>query len=126
MYVAGSDSHLVVRPDGKLGYRDGTRIRFLRSAANPLFETASKAFGRHLIAVVLTGGDSDATDGVQAVRKRGGYVIAQDPATSDVYQIPRSAIDTGCVDRVVPLDGIAGALVELVRGQGGAPLPTRS
>ena len=115
VYLARPESHLVVRGDGTLGYTDVTRIRFLRSAADPLFDSASKVFGGELTAVVLTGGDSDAMDGVRAVKKNGGYVIAQDPDTSDVDQMPRSAIETGCVDRVLPLHEIADALVERVK-----------
>lgn len=69
VYIASPEAHLVVRPDRTLGYIDHQRIRFLRSSANPLLESASKVYGKNLVAVVLTGADSDATDGVQSVRK---------------------------------------------------------
>lgn len=121
VYVARPESHLVVRADRTPGYTDGARIRFLRSAADPLFDSASKVFGADLTAVVLTGGDSDVTDGVRSVKKSGGYVIAQDPDTSDVDEIPQSAIDTGCVDRVLPLHEIAGVLIERVKKHAHTP-----
>jgi two-component system chemotaxis response regulator CheB len=41
-------------------------------------------------------------------------VIAQDRTTSERFEMPRSAIATGCVDRVLPLEEIAPALVRLV------------
>ena len=65
--------------------------------------------------MVLTGYDRDATDGVQAVRLSGGTVIAQDQATSKMFGMPGSAIDTGCVDRILPLQEIGPALVALGR-----------
>ena len=71
VYLAKPESHLVVRADRTLGYTDGARIRFLRSAADPLFDSASRVFGADLTAVVLTGCDSDATDGVRSVKKNG-------------------------------------------------------
>jgi two-component system chemotaxis response regulator CheB len=114
VYIALPHSHLVVRPDGRLSYLNHRRIRFLRSAANPLFESASEVFGKGLVAVVLTGMDADATDGVQSVKKHGGIVIAQDKTTSDVFDMPRAAIATGCVDHVLPVESIAGTLQMLV------------
>lgn len=113
VYVASPEAHLVVRPDGRLGYEDTRRIHHLRSSANPLMETASEVFGDRVIAVVLTGFDRDGTDGVQSVKERGGIVIAQDEVSSEVFGMPGSAIATGCVDRVLPPVEIADSLVEL-------------
>jgi two-component system chemotaxis response regulator CheB len=113
VYVASPELHLVVHPDHTLGYVDGQKIRHLRSSANPLFLSASKVFGRGVIAVVLSGLDSDATDGVQSVSQAGGVVIAQHPLTCEQAAMPRSAIATGCADFVIPLDKIADTLVQL-------------
>ncbi len=63
--------------------------RHVRSSANPLFGSAAGVLGSRVVAVVLTGGGSDATDGVQAVKTRGGMVIAQDQATSQTFGMPR-------------------------------------
>jgi len=114
VYVARPDLHLLVRPDCRFEYRDGHRIKFVHSSANPLFESAARVFDGRLIAVVLTGGGSDATDGVQSVRAAGGTVIVQDRATSEHWSMPASAIRTGAVDVVLPLEAIAPALAGLV------------
>jgi two-component system chemotaxis response regulator CheB len=87
------------------------------SSANPLLESAAGAFGDRTIAVVLTGSGLDATDGVQTVKARGGIVIAQDPASADFDRMPQSAVSTGVVDHVLPLEAIAPALVAIVRGE---------
>jgi two-component system chemotaxis response regulator CheB len=116
VYVARPDLHLLVTPDCHFEYRDGHRIKFVRSSANPLFESAAGAFDGRLVAVVLTGGGSDATDGVQSVRAAGGTVIAQDKATSEHWSMPESAIRSGAVDMVLPLEEIAPALAGLVGG----------
>jgi two-component system chemotaxis response regulator CheB len=67
--------------------------------------------------VVLTGGGTDATDGVQSVKARGGLVIAQDEASSDVWSMPASAIRTGAVDYILPIDEIGPAIDDLVHGR---------
>ena len=117
VYVARPDSHLTVTPYHTFHYHDGTRIRFSRSSANPLFESAARAFGGQVIGIVLTGHGRDATDGVQTVKSHGGIVIAQDPMSAEAVGMPSSAIDSGSVDYVLPLDEIAPAIERIVRGQ---------
>ena len=116
VYVAPSDRHMVMRADRSVALMDGRRIRYVRSSANPLFESAAKGLDGGVIGVVLTGYGADGTDGVQAIRAAGGIVIAQDPATAAQGAMPASAIRTGAVDYVVPLDEIAPLLVRLARG----------
>src|SRR5262249_4872578 len=98
-------------------YMDGAKVRGLFSSANPLFESAARAFGDRTIAVVLTGSGIDATDGVQTVRARGGIVIAQDPATAEYNSMPLSAVRSGAVDHILPLEAIAPALVAITEGE---------
>jgi two-component system chemotaxis response regulator CheB len=117
VYLAPPDMHINVAPGLRVSLLDGRRVRHVRSSANPLFESAAQALGGRVIAVVLTGYDRDATDGVQSVKGAGGIVFAQDEATSQVFDMPRAAIETGCVDRVLPLPEIGPALVALARGR---------
>jgi two-component system chemotaxis response regulator CheB len=114
VYLAPPQRHLVVRGDRTLHLMDGRKIKHLRSSANPLFESAAYALAGRVIAVVLTGGGSDGTDGVQTVRGMGGVVIAQDPATAGSPSMPQIAIRTGAVDYVLSLDAIAPMVVRLV------------
>jgi two-component system, chemotaxis family, protein-glutamate methylesterase/glutaminase len=120
VYIARSDLHLTISPTMRFSYTNGRRIRFLLSSANPLFESAAAAFKNHLVAVVLTGSGTDATDGVQSVKAHGGLVIAQDPATAKHGSMPSSAVQTGSVDLVLPLAAIGPALDAIVRGK---PIP---
>jgi len=66
------------------------------------------------IAVVLTGSGHDGAGGVQAIKKMGGTVIAQDAESSDFFGMPSSAIEAGSVDYVLPLTEISRALIHLV------------
>lgn len=89
-------------------------VHFLRLSADLLFESVAAPFGEHAIGVVLTGTGTDAAMGTRAIRQNGGTVIAQEPATSEFPGMPAAAIRTGCVDSVLPLEDIGGALVEFV------------
>ena len=117
LYLAPSESHLTVTPERRFLSRDGTQIRFVASSADPLLDSAAKVFDCRAIAVVLTGGGADATDGVQSVKKHGGVVIAQDPATAHQPGMPTSAIRTGAVDYVLPIEAIGPALNDIVHGR---------
>jgi two-component system chemotaxis response regulator CheB len=116
VYVARPDLHLMVSPDMHFAYRDGKRIRFVLSSANPLLESAAAAFDGRVIAVVLSGGGSDATDGVQSVKAHGGIVIAQDRATSEHFGMPEAAVRSGAVDYVLPLEAIGPTVAAIVSG----------
>ena len=70
-------------------------------------------------AMVLTGMLNDGANGVRAVKRAGGFVIAQDQATSVMWGMPRAAIETGAVDAVLPLDEIAPTLVNMLEGKSG-------
>ncbi len=65
------------------------------------------------IAVILSGTGSDGTLGVQAIAEEGGLVFAQEPGSADFDSMPRSAIATGCVDFVLPIEGIAAELARI-------------
>ena len=118
VYLAPPRQHLVIRRNEELALVDGRKIRHVHSSANPLFASAAQVYGDGVIAVVLTGGDRDATDGVQSVHQRGGIVIAQDEATSQMYGMPESAIGTGAVKEILPLGDIAPELQRLAKTPG--------
>jgi chemotaxis response regulator CheB len=63
--------------------------------------------------VILTGMGADGAEGLCAIRKRGGYTVAQDEATSVVYGMPRQAVELGGVDISLPLDQIAAEIVRV-------------
>ena len=48
------------------------------------------------------------------MKAAGGYILAQDEATSVIFGMPAEAIQTGAVDEVLPLDSISGAIEKRV------------
>jgi two-component system chemotaxis response regulator CheB len=115
VYVAPPDQHLRITMDHTVALSDGHRVRHVLSSANPLFSSVADVFHNRVIAVVLTGWGADATDGVQAVSQAGGVVIAQDQASAEQFAMPRSAIQTGCVDYILSLDEIGPVLLQLLK-----------
>jgi two-component system chemotaxis response regulator CheB len=105
---------MLVNPDGTLSLTQSQLVHFLRPSADLLFESVAASYRERAIAVVLTGTGSDGAMGVQAIKKMGGTVIAQDEITAEFFGMPGAAIQSGSVDFVLPLDEIPAALVTLV------------
>jgi two-component system chemotaxis response regulator CheB len=114
VYIAPPDRHLLVNPDSSLSLSQSELVHFVRPSADLLFESVAASYRERAIAVVLTGTGSDGNMGVQAIKKMGGTVIAQDEQSAEFFGMPQAAIQTGSVDFILSLDEIAPALVTLV------------
>lgn len=113
-YVAPPDHHLLVGPNGRLRLTQTEFVHFVRPSADLLFESVAASYGERAIAVVLSGTGVDGANGVRAIATKGGFVIAQDEASSEFFGMPGAAIRTGEVDRILPLDEIAPSLLGLM------------
>jgi two-component system chemotaxis response regulator CheB len=83
----------------------------VRPAADVLMRSAARYAGKNAIGVVLTGMGRDGALGLLEMRRAGAYNIAQDEATSVVYGMPKMALESGGVDKVLPLIDIAPHLI---------------
>lgn len=120
IYVAPGGKHMrVERVSDKptIALDNGPPVHFCKPAVDPLFLSASAAFGPGTLALVLTGMGSDGACGALAVTAAGGNVIAQDEATSVVWGMPGAAAKSGACAAVLPLDAIAAKIVQLVGGR---------
>ena len=110
IYLCPGSHHLRLSMGGKISLDPGPRIDGYRPCADVALESVAAYARTFAVAVVLTGMGSDAAKGVKAVKAAGGYVVAQDEATSVIFGMPAEAIQTGAVDEVLPLDSIGTAL----------------
>ena len=85
---------------GHIVLDDGPRISSYRPWADVTMETAAVWAGPMAIGVILTGMGNDGSRGALAMKAAGGYVIAQDEATSMIFGMPQEAIRTGAVNEV--------------------------
>ncbi len=113
VYIAPPNQHLLVNDD-RVYLTQTELVHFVRPSADLLFESVAASHKERAIAVVLTGTGSDGVMGVQAIKKMGGTVIAQDKDTAEFFGMPEAAIHSGSVDFVLPLEEIGPALVTLV------------
>ena len=78
-----------------------------RPSVDVLAASAAAAFGKHVLGIMLTGMGADGAREFLAIRRLGGYTIAQDQSSCVVYGMPKSLIDLDGADQVLPLSEIA-------------------
>lgn len=119
VYLAPPDYHLLVEP-AWLSLSTEDPVRYSRPSIDVMLESAAEAFAQRLVAVIVTGASDDGTAGARAVRRRGGTVIVQDPKSAEQPVMPRSVVEAGVADRVVPLRELAATVSLAVRSRPGA------
>jgi len=115
--IAPGDFHMkAVKRNNKLMIECfmADKMHGVRPAADVLFNSMAEFMGAGVIGVILTGMGSDGARGLQALKKKGAKIIAQDKASSIVYGMPDAAEKLGIVDFQLPLDRIADKIISLI------------
>jgi two-component system chemotaxis response regulator CheB len=121
VYLTPHDRQLLITGDLTLTV-GGRGAGFGHRFADGLLSSAARALGSRLIAVVLSGRLNGGAEGVREVKRLGGRVLVQDPATAEAPAMPEAALATGCVDFVLPAEGLGHALVALCAAAGASEL----
>ena len=111
--IAPGNKHCLLKRSGARYYvevKDGPLVSRHRPSADVLFRSAARYAGRNAIGVIMTGMGDDGARGMLEMKEQGAYTIAQDEATCVVFGMPKEAIKLGGVDKVAPLQEIAGLL----------------
>lgn len=93
----------------------GEKINGHCPSIDVLFESVAKEAGDKAIGIILTGMGYDGAKGLLSMRRKGARTLGQDEKSSVVYGMPKVAFEIGAVERQIPLDTIAQALVTLLR-----------
>lgn len=121
-YIAPGGAHFTVVSSGKslIAHLDYSPPRNgHRPSVDVLFESVSMLSDYEKIVVIMTGMGSDGTVGLKQLKEKGDTkAIAESEDTAVVFGMPKSAIATNLVDDVVPLEGIAEAIMKYTGGQG--------
>lgn len=80
-----------------------------------MLKSSAEIYRQRVFAVILTGMGNDGSRGILSVKEYGGSVLAESEDSAIVYGMPREAVATGIVDRVLPLNRIS---AEIVRQSG--------
>lgn len=115
VFIAPGNYHMTVEREGNnkvVKLNQDPPIGGHRPAVDPMMESVAKIYGGRTVGVILTGMGHDGAKGIQAIKKQQGYTIAEDQSTAVVFGMPKSAIELGVVDKVVPLSSIAAEIIK--------------
>ena len=88
-----------------------------RPAVDVLFRSVVRLYGAGTLGVILTGMGQDGFHGCQHIRDVGGYILAQDEASSVVWGMPGIVVGAGLADQVLSLDQIATGIMDCLGGR---------
>ena len=97
---------------------DAEPVNRHRPSVEVLFQSAAKVAGRNAYGIMLTGMGADGARAMREMKDAGSYNYVQDEASCIVFGMPREAIAHGAAHEVLPLDQIAGALVQRLKSGG--------
>ena len=116
VYVAPRDQHLLFEK-GRARLSRGPREHRTRPAVDPLFRSAAAAYGPRVVGVLLTGFGGDGVPGLIDIKHAGGVSLVQDPLEAAHPTMPSRAIKEDDVDAILPIEGLAEAIVALASGR---------
>ncbi len=114
--IAPGNRHTLLTRSGArycVAVKDGPLVSRHRPSVDVLFRTAAQYAGRNALGVIMTGMGDDGARGLLEMRRAGAATLAQDEESCVVFGMPKEAIALGAAERILPLDRIPQAIVEL-------------
>ncbi len=112
--IAPGNRHLLLKRSGARYYvevKDGPLVSRHRPSVDVLFRSTARYAGKNAVGVIMTGMGDDGANGMKEMKEAGAVTIAQDEASCVVFGMPHEAIKRGAVDKVLPLEAIAGEVL---------------
>lgn len=113
VYLSPSEANLTVTKSRRIALLPQGRDEIYHPSCDLLLSSVASVYGAQAVGVILTGMGRDGAQGMEKIRRAGGPTLAQDEASSVIYGMNKVAIDLGVVDKVLPLLGVAEAMVRL-------------
>jgi two-component system chemotaxis response regulator CheB len=115
--VAAGDYHMRLRrtaAGASVALDQGPRENSCRPAVDALFRSVGDVYAGGVIGVILTGMGQDGLRGVEQLRAKGAYIIAQDRGSSVVWGMPGAVVEAGLADAVVGLNAVVPEILKQV------------
>lgn len=114
VYLIPNNKYMTIR-DGTLHLTDKADNHTPHLTINRFFNSLAANSGANAIGIILSGLGSDGSEGVKAIKKAGGMVIARNPETSEFGSMPSHAIATGLVDFVLEPELMPNAIEDYIK-----------
>lgn len=112
--IAPGNKHTLLKRSGARYYvevKDGPLVNRHRPSVDVLFRSTARHAGKNAIGIILTGMGADGVSGLLEMKEAGAKTVAQDEKTCVVFGMPKEAIKADAAKTVLPLDKIAGYII---------------
>ena len=92
VYLSPPNYHMLVEEDFTISLSAEQKVNYSRPSIDVLFMSASDAFKKHLIGIILTGANDDGARGLLEIKRNKGLTIVQDPNEAETAAMPEAAI----------------------------------
>ncbi|WPO77725.1 chemotaxis protein CheB [Flavobacterium sp. KACC 22761] len=92
IYIAPSNYHLLFEKEGILALDTSEKINYSRPSIDVSFESAAEIYGSSLVGILLSGSNTDGTEGLKAIKAMGGTIAVQNPLSAEMPFMPNNAI----------------------------------
>jgi two-component system chemotaxis response regulator CheB len=113
IYFASPGYHLLIESNWTVAQSLDEPVYYSRPSIDVLFESASDAYPRTLLGILLTGASPDGAQGLRRIHERGGITVVQDPSTCEADAMPQAALALFQPDFVLAPHAIASLLSTL-------------
>ncbi len=114
--IAKGGFHMVLDAESRVSLNQAPTVHGVRPAVDVTMTAVAERFGKRSVGVVLTGMGRDGTNGAMLIHAAEGKVIAESQESSVVWGMPRSVVESGAADEVVPLEKMVPAILEALKG----------
>ncbi|MCK9395677.1 MAG: chemotaxis protein CheB [Methylobacter sp.] len=118
VYVAPPDYHLLIEqnkhlPLSSFALSQDEPVKSVRPSIDVLFASAAEVFESSLIAVILSGANSDGAEGIAYIKQLGGLCMVLNPLDAEFSTMPSAAIARANVDYIAGIDDIISLLISV-------------
>jgi two-component system chemotaxis response regulator CheB len=101
IYIAPGDYHLMIEANKTFSLDSSEKVNYSRPSIDLTFQTGAEAYEDKLVCLLLSGANTDGTEGLYMVKDLGGKIAVQDPAEANSPLMPVTALKSMQVDRVL-------------------------
>jgi two-component system chemotaxis response regulator CheB len=112
--IAPGGKHMMLKRSGAQYFvevADGPLVNRHKPSVDVLFRSVAQIAGKNALGIIMTGMGDDGARGLKEMHDAGAQTVAEDESTCVVFGMPKEAIKLGGVEKIVPLDRIAGEII---------------
>ena len=101
VYFAPSDYHLLLEPDESITLDSSEPVMFSRPSIDVTFQSVADVYNDQVIAILLSGANSDGAEGICYIHEKRGFTVIQNPESAEVRTMPDAAISKCRADLIL-------------------------